>query len=71
MCEDPNCGLNLDDITFILMLFADDMVILGKSPSDLQNSINLLHKYCKIWGLEVNIEKTKIVVFRKRGPPKI
>ena len=70
LCEDPNCGLNLDDITFILMLFADDMVILCKSPSDLQKSINLLHKYCETWGLEVNIEKTKIVVFRKRGPLK-
>ena len=28
--EDQNCGLRLDDITFLLMLFADDMVILGK-----------------------------------------
>ena len=70
LCNDPNCGLNLDDITFILMLFADDMVILGKSPSDLQNSLNRLHEYCGTWGLEVNIEKTKIMVFRKRGPLK-
>jgi hypothetical protein len=71
LCEGPNCGLNFDDITFILILFAYDMVILGNSPSDLQNSINLLHKYCETWGLEVNTEKTKIVVFRKRGPLKI
>ena len=28
--EDQNCGLRLDDITFLLMLFVDDMVILGK-----------------------------------------
>ena len=28
--EDQTCGLTFDDITFILMLFADDMVILGK-----------------------------------------
>ena len=67
LCDDPNCGLSLDDITFILMLFADDMVILGKSPSDLQNSLNMLHEYCKTWGLEVNTDKTKVVVFRKRG----
>ena len=24
--------------------------------------------YCQKWGLNVNITKTKIVVFRKRGP---
>ena len=65
--EDPNCGLSLDDITFILMLFADDMVILGKDRDDLQNSLDLLEKYCKKWGLQVNTDKTKIVVFRKRG----
>ncbi len=27
-------GLTLDDVTFILMLFADDMVILSNSPDD-------------------------------------
>ena len=64
---DPNCGLNLDDITFILMLFADDMVILGNSIADLQHGLDLLHIYCSKWGLQVNTEKTKVLVFRKRG----
>ena len=49
------------------MLFADDMAILGNSVDDLQNSLNLLENYCKRWGLEVNTEKTKVMVFRKRG----
>ena len=66
--DDVNSGLTLDDITIILMLFADDMVIFGKSPQELQNSLNLLHTYCLKWGLEVNTAKTKIMVFRKRGP---
>ena len=65
--DDQNCGLRLDDITFLLMLFADDMVILGKDINDLQNSLELLEIYCDRWGLQVNTEKTKIVVFRKRG----
>ena len=33
---DLSSGLCLDDITFILMIFADDMVILGKDANDLQ-----------------------------------
>ena len=65
--DNPSCGLSFDDITFILMLFADDMVIFGKSEDDLQNSLDLLHVYYVKWGLEVNIVKTKIMVFRKRG----
>ena len=65
--DDPNCGLNLDDITFILMLFADDMVILGNTIADLQHGLDLLHTYCTRWGIQVNTDKTKILVFRKRG----
>lgn len=60
-------GINIDDIVLILLLFADDMVILAKSPNELQNSLNLLYQYCQNWGLRVNTEKSKIMVFRKRG----
>ena len=45
------------------MLFADDMVILGKDKNDLQTSLDLLEMYCHKWGLQVNTDKTKIVVF--------
>ena len=65
--NDQRSGLSLDEITFILMLFADDMVILGKDRDDLQKSLDRLEHYCNKWGLQVNTEKTKIIVFRKRG----
>ena len=67
LLEGNNGGLNIDDLTFILMLFADDMVIIGKNPNDLQCSLDLLKTYCDNWGLKVNSTKSKIVVFRKRG----
>ena len=67
MQNDQRSGLSLDEITFILMLFADDMVILGKDRDDLQKSLDRLEHYCNKWGLQVNTEKTKIIVFRKRG----
>ena len=51
----------------VLLLFADDMVVLGKSVNDLQQSLDLLKQYCDKWDLEVNILKTKTMVFRKRG----
>ena len=65
--RDVGCGLSLFDLCLIVMLFADDMVVLGKTPHDLQSSLNYLYEYCKKWGLEVNTDKTKIVVFRNRG----
>ena len=44
--NEPECGLSIDDSTFILMLFADDMVIFGSTPQDLQNSLDMLKRYC-------------------------
>lgn len=67
MLDDINRGLSLDELSLILMLFADDMVIFGKNIEDLQHSLDLLKQYCDKWGLEVNTTKSKIVVFRKRG----
>ena len=32
--------------------------------------LNLLKTYCDCWGLEVNSDKTKRIVFRKRGRKK-
>jgi len=65
--DNVNSGLSLDEISFIIMLFAADMVLFGKDVMDLQNSLDLLYGYCQTWGLTVNPDKNKIVVFRKRG----
>ena len=54
-----NAGLSINDIYIMLLLFADDMVLFGESPRDLQNSLDSLLDYCNLWGLEVNSTKTK------------
>ena len=64
---DFNSGIQIDELEIILLLFADDLVIFGNSPKDLQNSLNKLYEYCQTWGLEVNTQKTKVMVFRKKG----
>ena len=61
--DNVNSGLTLDEISYIIMLFADDMVLFGKDVMDLQNSLDLLYDYCQTWGLTVNPDKSKIVVF--------
>lgn len=43
--------LKIDDIILILLLFADDMAILVKTPQDLQTSLDLLYSYCTNWGM--------------------
>jgi hypothetical protein len=50
-----------------MLLFADDMVLLAKSPRALQLKINALRKYFEDLGLTINVEKTKVVIFRRGG----
>ena len=47
-----------------------NMVDIGETPEDLQMSIDRLYDYRNIWGLQINIPKTKIIVFRKQGATK-
>lgn len=59
-------GLNIDGYNEIAVLgYADDLVILGYSPGDVQKKLDLLKNYCDINELEVNTTKTKILVFHK------
>ena len=47
------------------LLYADDTIIMAESAAELQEALNGLHEYCKLWSLTVNISKTKIVIFSK------
>ena len=65
--DNINSGLSIYDIVLILLLFADDMAILGKSSAEVQSHMVNFYLYCNSWGLSVNTATTKIMVFRKRG----
>lgn len=49
------------------LLFADDIVLLASSPNGLQNQIKNLELASKSLGLTVNLDKTKVMIFRKGG----
>ena len=57
----------LDNKQINYLLYADDIVLLSCDEKSLQSSLNDLHDYCKKWKLEVNLNKTKIIVFSKSG----
>jgi hypothetical protein len=65
--ENINVGINFDNISIYLLLFADDAVIVSETREGLQNSLDSLYSYCCRWNLTVNVDKTKIMVFRKGG----
>jgi hypothetical protein len=65
---ESNCKpVEVKSLSLFLLMYADDLVLLSESAAGLQTQIDSLYTYCNQWGLEVNTEKTKILVFRKAG----
>ena len=59
--------LHPDLIRVFLLMFADDVALLADSVNDLQKQLNTLHSYCEQFKIQVNIDKTKIMIFKKGG----
>ena len=57
-------------IEFIVLLYADDTAIICDSPDEFQTSLDNFVDYCKIWKLNINHDKTKIVIFGARRTDK-
>lgn len=49
------------------LLYADDLLLLSTSPHELQYNIDRVSEFCRDWGLSINIDKSKIMLFSKSG----
>ncbi|CAL4146663.1 unnamed protein product, partial [Meganyctiphanes norvegica] len=47
------------------LLYADDTLILAESAIELQNALDSLYTYCNKWALNINVDKTKVIIFSK------
>ena len=63
-CPDP---VYLKNTYLHCLMYADDVVILSESALGLQEKLKKLEAYCADWCLNVNIDKTKVMVFNKAG----
>ena len=64
-----NCysSTEMKELSLFLLMYADDMVIFSETVEGLQDMLNVLYNYTQKWNLSVNIDKTKIVIFRNGG----
>ena len=65
--EKHGVQLHPDIIELLIMLFADDVVLLSYTPVGLQHQLNLLVRNADALDLTVNLEKSNIIVFRNGG----
>jgi len=64
-------GAEIDYLTsmlkLVILLYADDTVILAESAEELQTCLNSLANYCKENKFTVNLSKTKVIVFSRNN----
>ena len=49
------------------LLCADDLVLMSATECGLSNCLSKLEDHCHTWQLEVNIKKSKIIIFNSSG----
>jgi hypothetical protein len=65
--NDTTAPISIGTFKLNHLLYADDLVLVSKTKEGLQNCLNKLHDYVNKWNLEVNINKTNVVIFQKYG----
>ena len=65
--EDQLHARKLDNVDINNLLFVIDLTKLSWSKYDLLKKISNLENYCEKLGLELNFDKTKVMVFNKKG----
>ena len=61
----PNAGVELArDLMVVMLMYADDVVLLAQSHHELQMLIDEVQAFCNDMGMQINTEKTEVVVFR-------
>ena len=61
---DHSCApVQLDHSKISCLMYADDLILLSETAEGLQNCLSKLSTYCEEWGLQVNVKKTKSMIF--------
>lgn len=50
-------------LKLLVLMYADDTVIMGQSEQGLHQVLRVLEKYCTQWKLDINCNKTNVIVF--------
>jgi len=59
-------GIQVEHLIVFMLLYADDMAIMGKSSEVVTLLLSQLKQFCEDHNMEVNVEKTKVVRFLAR-----
>ena len=52
-------------LKLLILLYADDTVLMTENHKDMQTLLNFFSDYCNEWKLKINVEKTKSMIIGK------
>ena len=59
-------GVDINGENVVALLYADDLVIMSESEKDLQDMLHMVNKWCIKWSMQINLEKSKALHFRRK-----
>ena len=60
-----NCEpIDIKEVNIYLLMYADDTILMAESPENLQKMMDMRYLWTDEYGLTVNVDKTKVVIFR-------
>ena len=59
--------VSIGDAHINCLMYADDVVLLSTSKTGLQKCINGIKQFSNEWKLDLNLNKTKVLIFNKTG----
>jgi len=67
----PGAGPVLDGLRVPDIMYADDVTLISSSPAEVQQLLDILDVFCRIFDMEVNLapHKTCVAVFRRPRTP--
>ena len=67
MFKEAGCDSTiLAGIVIILILYAEDIILMEMCPSDLDKQLRILKYFCSNMGMIVKIDKTKIMIIKSK-----
>ena len=66
MLSEHNLRVNLASDIINCLLFADDIVLMGKSGQELQSLLNITARFANKWNLKFNFKKSKVLAIGKK-----
>jgi hypothetical protein len=68
--EKESCVVpTLTGIVINILLYADDIVLMERSPHDLENQLRILNEFCSNMGMTVNTDKSKVMIIKSNKIP--